>query len=125
MIKRELSSEGLDYVLELHRQKIGYDNGYWVTIRVTEIEPDEGRPHGIQYAFTLHDENDDRVLGYDNSHPVDVATGPARKSKRPKAFDHIDRRGKKSVPYRFTTPFRLVEDFFSEVEEILKKEGVS
>ena len=64
-------------------------------------------------------------LGYDNSHAVDVAAGPAKKSRRPKAFDHIDRRGKKSVAYQFTTPFQLVADFFAEVEKILKEEGTS
>jgi len=77
------------------------------------------------YALTLHDENDDRILGYDNSHSVDVATGPAKKTSRPVAFDHMDRRGKKSVPYEFTTPFKLVEDFFAEVDKILREEGVS
>jgi hypothetical protein len=117
--------EGWDYILDLHREKIGYDNGYWVTIRVTRVKPDEHRPHGLKYALTLHDENDDRVLGYDNSHAVEAATGPARKSKKPIVFDHIDRRGRKSVPYKFTTPFKLVEDFFTEVEKILKEEGVS
>jgi hypothetical protein len=122
---RDSAAEGWDYILDLHRQKIGYDNGYWVTIRVTKVAPDEGRPHGLQYAFTLHDENDDRILGYDNSHAVDVAAGPAKKSRRPKAFDHIDRRGKKSVAYEFTTPFQLVADFFAEVEKILKEEGMS
>ena len=55
---------------------------------------------------------------------MDVATGPGKKSKRRKPFDHIDRRGKKSVPYKFTTPYELVEDFFTEVEKILKEEGV-
>lgn len=117
--------EGRDYLLDLHLSRIGYDNGYWVTIRVFEIEPDEGRPHGLQYSVTLHDENDARILGYDNSHAVDVATGPARKSRKPKRFDHIDRRGRKSVPYEFTTPFQLLADFFAEVDEILKKEGVT
>jgi hypothetical protein len=28
------------------------------------------------------------------------------------------------VPYTFTTPFKLVQDFFAEVEAILKEEGV-
>ena len=125
MGERDSQAEGWDYLLDLHRQKIGYDNGYWVTIRATRVPPDEGRPHGVQYALTLHDEHDDRILGYDNSHAADVATGPAKKSKRPKTFDHIDRRGKRSVPYEFTTPFKLVADFFAEVEKILKEEGVS
>jgi|SRR5947207_11000809 len=114
MSSRDSAAEGWDYILDLHRQKIGYENGYWVTIRVTRVTPDEGRPHGLQYAFTLHDENDDRILGYDNSHFVDVAAGPAKKSKRPKALDHIDRRGKRSVAYEFTTPFQLVRGLFAE-----------
>jgi hypothetical protein len=123
--RRDSKAQGWDYILDLHRQKIGYDNGFWVTIRATRVEPDEHRPHGLMYALTLHDEHDDRILGYDNSHGVDVATGPAKRTTRPVAFDHIDRRGKKSVPYAFTTPFKLVADFFAEVDKILREEGVS
>jgi Family of unknown function (DUF6516) len=118
--------QGADYFLGLHLSKIGYDKGYWATFRVFKVEPSAGRPHGWQYSLSLHDENDDRVFGYDNSHAIDVATGPARKSKRPTAFDHIDRRGRKTVPYEFTTPYKLVEDFFADVDRILsKKEGAS
>ena len=124
MNEHDWQAEGWDYLLDLHLYKIGYDNGYWVTIRAFKVEPDEARPHGLQYALSLHDENDDRILGYDNAHPVEVGTGPARKSKRPKAYDHIDRRGARSRPYEFTTPFKLLEDFFAEVDAILKKEGV-
>ena len=116
-------AEGWDYILDLHRQKIAYDNGYWVTMRVTRVPPDEGRPHGLQYSLTLHDDNDDRVLGYDNSHSVEVATGPGRKARRPRPFDHIDRKGMRSVPYEFTTPYQLVADFFADVEEVLKEKG--
>jgi hypothetical protein len=79
---------------------------------------------GFQYAFSLHDAKDDRVLGYNNAHSVSVGSGPSTKSRRPVTFDHIYRRGKRSVPYAFTTPYKLVEDFFAEVEEILKKEEV-
>lgn len=118
--------QGGDYFLDLHLSKIGYDKGYWATVRVFKVEPDEGRPHGWQYSLSLHDENDDRVFGYDNSHAIDVATGPARRSKRPTTFDHIDRRGKKSVPYAFTTPYQLVADFFDEVNRTIdQKEGAS
>jgi hypothetical protein len=120
-----LTTDGLDYLLDLHLQKIGYDNGYWVTMRVFKIEPDRGRPFGIQYSLTLHDQNDDRVLGFDNSHAVDVTTGPSRRSRRQEAFDHIDRRGRPSVPYEFTTPYQLVQDFFEAVDAILQEEGMS
>jgi hypothetical protein len=123
MSQHDPELEGLSYFLDLHLSRIGYDNGYWVAIRAARVEPDEGRPHGLRYSLTLHDENGDRILGYDNSHRVDAATGPARKSRRPTTLDHIDRRGGKSAPYRFTTPFKLLEDFFAAVDDILRKEG--
>ena len=121
---RESNADGLEYLLDLHLSKIGYDNGYWVTMRIVEIAPDSGRPFGVQYSLTLHDDKDDRVLGFDNSHSMDMATGPARKSKRPDAFDPIDRRGRNSIPYKFTTPYKLIEDFFVAVDEVLKQEGM-
>ncbi len=65
---REPFVDGLDQLLDLQLAKIGYDSGYWVTIRVVKIAPDAGRPFGHQYAPTLHDHNDDRVRGVDNSH---------------------------------------------------------
>lgn len=115
---------GNEYFLSLNRQYIGYDGGYWATFRVTSVEKTEERPHGFQYSLSFHDPHDDRIFGYNNAHAVDAATGPARKSKRPKPWDHITRRGRKSVPYAFTTPYQLVQDFFTEVDEYLKKEGV-
>jgi hypothetical protein len=113
-----------DYSLSLDRQWIGYEKGYWATFRVRRVEVSEERPHGFQYSLSLHDANDDRVLGYNNAHAIDVGSGPARKSRRPRAYDHINRRGRKPVPYTFTTPYKLLEDFFADVDRILKEEGV-
>jgi hypothetical protein len=125
MENADSDEDGLHYLLDLHLYKVGLDNGYWATFRVFRIDADEGRPNGLQYSLTLHDDKDERILGYDNAHPVDEATGPARRSRRPKAFDHIDRKGKRSIPYRFTTPLQLLTDFWSDVEEILKEEELS
>jgi hypothetical protein len=118
-----VSDHEREYFLGLDRQWIGYEKGYWATFRVSEVETSEERPHGFQYSLSLHDANDDRVLGYNNAHGVDVGSGPSRKSGRPKAFDHINRRGRKPVPYQFKSPYELVSDFLGEVERILKKEG--
>lgn len=110
-----------EYFLGLHRTRIAYDGGYWATFRVIRVEPDEGRPHGWQYSLTLHDENDDRVLGYDNAHPIQTGTGPAKKSRQPTAYDHIDRRGAPSKPYAFVSPYKLLEDFLADVDKIVKE----
>ena len=123
MSRRESGDDGWGYLLSLHRQKIRYDDDHWVTIRVTRIPPSKGRPDGVRYAFTLHDRYDERILGYDNSRAVKTATGPAMKSKIAERFDHIDRKGKNSIPYVFTTPYDLVADFFAHVERILAEEA--
>ena len=116
--------DGQNYFLSLDRQWIGYEKGYWVTFRVRRVEVSEERPHGFQYSLSLHDANDDRVLGYNNAHAVAVGSGPATRSRRPKAHDHINRRDNRPVPYEFTTPYKLLQDFFADVDKILKKEGV-
>lgn len=113
-----------DYFLSLNRQWIGYEKGYWATFRVRRVAESDERPHGYQYSLSLHDTNDERVLGYNNAHSVNVGSGPAMRSRRPRAYDRINRRGRKPVPYTFTTPYKLLEDFFADVEAILKKEGV-
>ena len=76
------SDEGHEYFLSLDRQWIGYEKGFWATFRVTKVEVSPQRPHGFQYSLSLHDATDDRVLGYNNAHGVDVGTGPARTSRR-------------------------------------------
>jgi len=112
---------GREYFLSLDRQWIRYEKDFWATFRVRVVDVSPERPHGFEYSLSLHGEKDDRVLGYNNAHGVDVASGPARRSKRPTPFDHINRRGRKAVPYVFTTPYKLLEDFFADVDEILKR----
>ena len=111
-----------EYLLDLHQFTVGFDNGFWVAMRVSKATPDQARPHGLKYALTLHDRNDDRILGYDNAHTVDTTRGPARRSKRTVTADHVHRRGKQPVPYAFTTPLQLLEDFWADVYRLLDED---
>ena len=90
------SDDEREYFLNLNRQWIRYEKDYWATFRVRAVEASPQRPHGFEYSLSLHDEKDDRVLGYNNAHGVDVASGPARTARRPVAWDHVNRRGKKA-----------------------------
>jgi hypothetical protein len=62
-----------------------------------------------------------RVLGYDNAHAV----RPPKKFKfagRRLPYDHRHRTsGDKGVPYEFESPQRLLEDFFAEVDRVIKE----
>lgn len=116
------SKAGLDTLLDLDGYTLEIGGGFWVSMRACRVPQDGGRPHGIQYALTLHAPGGKRLMGYDNAHAPKAATGPAAKSARPLAFDHTHR-GEKVVPYRFRSPGDLLEDFWREVEAVLKKEG--
>jgi hypothetical protein len=66
---------------------------------------------------TLHDRNNTRVLGFDNAHafkPMKNKYG-ARKI----TWDHKHKTAMVH-PYEFESVSRLIEDFWKEVEEILK-----
>lgn len=113
------------HVLDLDGETIEVGNGYWVVMRIKEIEADSGRPHGIQYALTFHAPGGKRLIGYDNAHtPAPTQRGPARRSRQPSAFDHIHH-GDRIKAYHFTTAENLLEDFWHDVETFLNAEGIS
>ena len=93
-----------------------------MSISARRIPHDAGRPGAIEYALTLHRPGGKRILGYDNAHAPDVRTGPSNRSARPTAFDHVHK-GERVVPYTFRSPGDLLEDFWRNVEKILKEEG--
>lgn len=90
---------------------------------VNRVVPDSGRPHGIQYALTLHAPGGERMLGYDNAHKPRTRSGPSRRSVTPVMYDHVHR-GSRITPYEFKTPGDLLVDFWEDVEAMLMKEGV-
>ena len=85
------------------------------------MEASEHIPHGIRYSLTLHNRYGTRVLGYDNAHAVK----PTRKFKfagQRLPYDHRHRTSSdKGVPYPFESPQGLLEDFFSEVDRVIKE----
>jgi len=115
---------GLAGLLALHRQTIEVGGGYWVAMRARLVPKTDHRPHGIEYSLTLHSPGDTRLLGYDNAHAAPMRTNPSRRSRRPVAYDHVHR-GTRTKPYAFVDPGRLLEDFWADVEAVLKEVGVT
>jgi len=69
---------------------------YWMKFRVRRVSSTPERPHGIDYSFTLHGKDNERLIGYDNAHPVRHSKRPG--GKGPVEYDHEHRR--KSIrPY--------------------------
>jgi len=111
-----MRDEALERLLDYDRRRYWLDNGWSIRFRVQEAEVSESRPHSIKYAFTLHDVDGTRLLGFDNAHGL----------PRVEAFDHRHRFRKTDelVPYAFSDTDTLLGDFFDAVESACKSESV-
>ena len=111
-------------LLSLHGWNSEVGGGYWVSVTAIRVVPDEGRPYGISYSLTLHRPGGERILGYDNAHYPPIGGGPARKSRRRnRGYDHRHRRHR-VLWYDFDAAPKLIEDFWNDVQSLLKEEGV-
>ncbi len=110
----------LDALLDLDGVTMFIDERktYWVKFEVTRITPTSAKPHGIHYSLTLHDPDSKRIIGYDNAHPVHATKGPG--GKRTRSQDHRHRYDK-ALPYEFVDAGTLLEDFWANVNKILKE----
>jgi hypothetical protein len=105
----------LEALLDLNGYEYRFGAGYRVKFEVRRTDATRGRPHGIKYSLTLHDPVGRRIFGMDNAH---AAKGRA-------AFDHRHLYGaRKVVAYDYRGPVALLEDFYREVERIVKERGV-
>jgi len=122
MIKKR-DSKAAQNLLDLNGETIFIEKSgsYWVKFQAVEVEVSKARPHGINYSLTLHSKSGERLVGFDNAHPVPQTGGPGGKTTAPN--DH--RHAREIVrPYTFKDAYTLVSDFWKEVERVLDEEGV-
>ncbi len=108
----------LDTLLDLNGLTLVVDSrgGHWVRFVVTRVVATPEKPHGLDYSLTLHGKNGERLVGFDNAHPVG-------KLKRGDPQDHRHHiRTVKAYEYRDAAT--LLSDFWKEVEAVLKEKGV-
>ena len=109
---------GLDTLLDLHGQTLFVDEvGHWVKFIVVRTEVTPQRPHGLRYSLTLHAPGGERLVGFDNAHPVRERRGPGTRRRR--QSDHLHRQHVIG-PYDYRDAATLLEDFWNEVDAILK-----
>ena len=85
------------------------------------VDPTPEKPHGLDYSLTLHDENGERLVGFDNAHPVRRTRGPAGRRRRIKDHKH---RLRTIRPYDYKDAGTLLADFWQEVDAMLNERGV-
>jgi hypothetical protein len=108
----------LDSLLDLDGLTLVVDpkGGHWVRFVVTQVSPTLEKPHGLDYSLTLHGKSGERLMGFDNAHPV-------RKQKRGDPQDHRHRM-RTVKPYEYRDAATLLSDFWKEVDAVLKERGV-
>lgn len=108
----------LDVLLELDGQVLVVDpeGGHWVRFVVTRVPVSPEKPHGLDYSLTLHGPDGERLVGFDNAHPV-------ARQKRGEPRDHRHRlRTIKAYDYRDAAT--LLGDFWTTVDAVLRERGV-
>jgi hypothetical protein len=111
-----MRDEAMRRIPDYDRRRYWLVNGGTIRFRVLDVAATTARPHGIKYAFTLHDVDGARLLGFDN----------ARGVPRVLAFDHRHRfrRSDELVAYAFQGADELICDFFAAVEQACQQEGL-
>jgi len=117
------ADHGLEFLLAFDGRIHHLEKGYWIKFGIARVRVTTKRPHGLSYSFTLHAPNGTRLVGFDNAHDV-----PARGSgfkRRGEAGDHWHRTEKDpGRPYVFKDAETLIDNFFDEVERVLRERGV-
>ena len=115
---REPRDSTLDLRLDLDAQVLVVDpvGGHWVRFVVTRVPVSPEKPHGIDYSLTLHGPDGERLVGFDNAHPVE-----GRKRGGPQDHRH---RLRTVRPYEYRDAAALLADFWTAVDGVLRERGV-
>lgn len=118
-------TDGLDALLDLDGVIIAQERGYWVKFEAHRVEePTKHIPHGISYSLTLHDNHNQRIMGFDNAH---TPKGGRKKRYQGQVVEydhHHQSENCKGVPYEFDSPGQLIEDFWKAVDTTLRSHDV-
>jgi hypothetical protein len=87
-----------------------------VRFTITRVPAQAEKPHGLDYSLTLHGPKGERLVGFDNAHPVG-------KRKRGEPQDH-QHRLRRVRPYDYRDAATLLADFWTAVDAALRERGV-
>jgi hypothetical protein len=83
---------------------------------VTRVPVSAKKPHGLDYSLTLHGPGGERLVGFDNAHPVG-------RQRRGAPMDHRHRL-RTVRPYDYRDAAALLGDFWAMVDAALRERGV-
>ncbi len=115
---------GIENLLDLDGTVIEADSEleYYVHFDVKRVDCSEGRPHGIKYSLTLRDKWNNRLMGFDNAHPVKAPGSGFIRHRMLNKYDHQHtfRNVAVIIPYEYFNAEQLLVDFWASVDEALR-----
>lgn len=114
---------GLSYLLDLDGEiQVQNEQGYWLKYEVALVDKTPDRPHGIKYSLSLHAPDGTRLIGFDNAHAVKPLGSHFKHAGKRYPYDHRHRHvTDEGLLYEFDTAIKLLEDFYHEVDRVLKE----
>jgi hypothetical protein len=75
------TDHSLDTLLLLDGETFVVEGAFWVKFVVKRIPTSSEKPHGLDYSLTLHDGDNQRLLGFDNAHSITREQGRGREQE--------------------------------------------
>src|SRR5690348_13448431 len=94
----------LKFLLELDGEIIILSEGYWVKFETRQVKESSTRPQGIKYSLTLHNNQGERIIGFDNAHKI-----PSNREDTIYDHKHHISHGKRIKGYCYKTAGKLME----------------
>lgn len=106
----------LDNLLNLAGEIFPMENNHWTKFEVYRVTPNKHIPHGIRYNLTLHNQHNQRVIGFDNAHAIK----PKRKKYGARKITWDHKHQQETIhPYEFESAGQLLEDFWQAVDSYI------
>lgn len=121
------NDHGIENLLYMDGVVIEVDTelGYFVQFKVNQVAATEERPHGVSYSLTLHDKDNERLMGFDNAHAIkDSRRGKYSRHRKIVKWDHKHpyREVSEVTPYHYRDAEKLMVDFWAAVDDAIKLE---
>ena len=108
----------LDLLLDLDGQVLVVDSegGHWVRFVVTRVPISPEKQHGLDYSLRLHGPDGERLVGFDNAHPVVRQRGGE--------LQHHRHRLRMIKAYDYRDAATLLGDFWTTVDAVSRERRV-
>jgi hypothetical protein len=108
----------LDSLMDLDGEVLVVDpeGGHRVRFVITRVPVSPEKPHGLDYSLTLHGPDGERLVGFDNAHPV-------ANQELGELQDHRHRL-RTIMAYEYRDAASLLADFWNTVDSMLREREI-